>query len=309
MVNLKEWDRQRWPSWLLPMKKPITKPKIVWKFGSSITVPMVGLLSRFWTTCLNTTTVHNHHVFLNVTNQHYRDNKKPLITICNHTSCIDDPLVWGALLPWKWHLNSDRQRWSAAAEEICFSKTSHAVFFAFGKTFPVVRGMSIYQPSMDFAVELLKERAWLHVFPQGKVTSEIKDVKLNESVDDQINSVTLRSDEDAIKIYELKWGLARIILDVLYENPGSSVSLLPFYHVGMDEVLPTKIPYRPKIGKKVTINVREEGPIDINLNLISQLTNKKTNRRSQRIAIMKFVENELKMLKIRTHKLHQELNS
>lgn len=54
----------------------------------------------------------------------------------------------------------------------------------------------------------------------------------------------------------LKWGVGRLIAD-------SNVCpiVIPFWHIGMDNVLPNIEPYRPKIGKIVTLNVGS--PIDL----------------------------------------------
>lgn len=168
----------KWPTLLPFHSSNVANPSIRWRLGSRLVVPGVGLFSKFWMTVANTSTVHNATVFHNALDVNYRSNKqsmlttpqdvlptatdslisvaaesresectsatpngrRPLITYSNHASCLDDPLMWGALIPFKWQFNSDRHRWSAAAAEVCFSKPWHSIFFSLGKTFPIIRG-------------------------------------------------------------------------------------------------------------------------------------------------------------------------
>ena len=103
---------------------------------------------------VNKSTVYNANVFNETLNRNYlalissssssssktKLPRRPLITYCNHTSCMDDPLIWGSLMPFNWLLNSNRIRWTSAAAEICFISPIYTTFFALGKTFPMIRG-------------------------------------------------------------------------------------------------------------------------------------------------------------------------
>jgi len=302
-------DEFFWPSNLLSVRRPISNSSNVFKIGSSLTVPTVALLSKILTK-LNYFTVHNHQVFLDSLAKH-RLQKKPFISISNHSSCIDDPILWGALFPWKWICNPIKHRWSAAAHDVCFTKNFHTIFFAFGKTFPIVRGKGIYQPAMDFAVELLKEYQFLHVFPQGKVVqeSDLDDQNINIITKANYNELSLTCKEDENKSYCFKWGIARLILDLITDT--QSIEVLPFYHLGMDKVLPNIKPYIPQIGKKVTVYIRKEGPILFNRNFIDNiLCNGDTSlsTKERRIAITKFLEEETKKLKWKAIEKHFSLS-
>ena len=68
-----------------------------------------------------------------------RPKDTPLITVTNHHSCMDEPLIWGCLKN-KHLTNNSLMRWALAAHDICFSNKFHALFFAFGKSIPIVRG-------------------------------------------------------------------------------------------------------------------------------------------------------------------------
>ena len=131
----------------------------------------------------------------------------------------------GASLPMSKFTKIDNKefRWSLAAREICFSKPLHSMFFRMGKVVPVVRGNGVYQPIMNQMLEELNTGAWVHIFPEGKVNDEKKHLRL-------------------------KWGVGRLVADA-EQTP----IVLPFYHFGMDDILPNKLPYRPQINKKLTI--------------------------------------------------------
>ena len=157
-TNQKNFDIRlptgQWPSLLSLEGTCVSNPSFRWRLGSRFVVPTVGLVSKFWMQVANNSVVHNAAILYEALNQNYlasrassrwifRDPyavRRPLITYSNHSSCLDDPLMWGSLIPLKWQFNSDRHRWSGAAEEVCFSKYWHKLFFSLGKTFPIIRG-------------------------------------------------------------------------------------------------------------------------------------------------------------------------
>ena len=56
-------------------------------------------------------------------------------------------MVFLGILKFKHLVNRGLMRWAIAAHDICFTRKSHALFFAFGKSIPVVRGNGIFQVS------------------------------------------------------------------------------------------------------------------------------------------------------------------
>jgi monolysocardiolipin acyltransferase len=82
---------------------------------------------------LNDTKVHNLSQILDLVKN--RPKGKPLITVSNHDSCIDDPLLFGAILPTKYFFDFDKKyfRWSLGAKEVCFSKPSHSLIMRAGQ--------------------------------------------------------------------------------------------------------------------------------------------------------------------------------
>lgn len=149
----------------------------------------VGSLSKAWVSFLNSTTVHNADTLLHLVRS--RPNGLPLITVSNHMSTLDDPLLWGFKgFP---SCDANLSRWVLAAEDICFKSSPLSYFFRLGKCeflclfwlssecscicvggfvsdlvicagkcIPITRGGGIYQEHMNEALERLSEGAWVN---------------------------------------------------------------------------------------------------------------------------------------------------
>lgn len=241
----------------------------LWQLGSAIVIPAVGILSKIMAGWLNTMKVHNREVLIDALDN--RPAGTPLITVSNHHSCLDDPVLWG-ILDWRHILNSRVMRWTAAAHDICFTNDWHAQFFAMGKTFPVVRGDGVYQKAMDFCLERLNSGAWVHFFPEGKVN-----MAKNEFI-------------------RLKWGIGRLIAECKI-----CPIVIPFWHLGMDSVLPNVEPYIPRFGQTVTILFGK--PVDFSA-LREKLWSEMKTAMEQRKIITDKLQDELFQLKSQAEILH-----
>ncbi|KAI8343290.1 acyltransferase-domain-containing protein [Chlamydoabsidia padenii] len=170
-----------------------------WRAGSTLVIGSIGLVSKFLLTCLESTKVYHMDRFLSILQDDQR--QRGLITVSNHLSVWDDPVLWG-VFPMKTLLDIDKMRWVLGAADICYTTLFKATFFSMGQAIPTIRGGGIYQPAMDFAINKLNHAGWIHVFPEGKVNQ---------------TPMMLR----------FKWGVGRLIMD---SDPCPIV--IPIWHQG-----------------------------------------------------------------------------
>jgi len=169
---------------------------------------------------------------------------------------------------------------------------------------------------MDYALDLMKNNAFLHFFPQARTVDdheEPKRIKIPSDEGDhelkkRLKDVTLR-DKDFEKGYELKWGLARLLLETLGEESSRRrVLLLPFYHLGMNHALPNERYYIPRVFKTIYVYIRDAGPIQFDHEYLKNVCfNGDTNIpiHLKRSLIMKRVEEELKLIKLKAIQFKQ----
>lgn len=127
---------------------------------------------------------------------------------------------------------------------------------------------------MDFLIERLKEGQWVHIFPEGKVNMSMEHMRL-------------------------KWGVGRLV----YDSPVCPI-VLPFYHIGMDKILPNRTPYIPRVGKTVTVVVGE--PMDFK-ELVSEMREKQEDPTTARKVITDKIQEELGKLRDKAEELHKEM--
>lgn len=200
----------------------------------------VGAFAKLVTSVLNSCIVYNRETLIHLVR--CRTPGTPLITVSNHMSTLDDPLMWGFK---GFPITDSRQaRWVLAAEDICFKNTVLTYFFRLGKCIPITRGGGIYQEHMNEALDRLSEGGWLHTFPEGKVS------------------------QDHASIGRLKWGTASLIA----RSPITPI-VLPIVHCGFEKVMPEKIffgrrPPFPLCNKEIRIVIGD--PIEFDLPRLKQ---------------------------------------
>jgi 1-acyl-sn-glycerol-3-phosphate acyltransferase len=129
---------------------------------------------------------------------------RPLITVSNHDSTLDDPASWG-VLPVSSFLPGVC-RWVMCAEELTFYTAPIARYFGWGQGIPTYRGRGVHQPGMELAIERASRGDWIHVFPEGRITLEEE-------------------------FSRLKWGIGRIIAE-----SARPPIILPVMHRGSSRV-------------------------------------------------------------------------
>lgn len=149
---------------------------------------------------------------------------RPIITISNHVSTMDDPFLFGTL-PFNIVNNSRRMRWCLGARELCFSSKIVSFFCGSGRVLPIIRGDGIYQPAIDLSIKKLNDGGWIHLFPEGFVSQDMKNIKM------------------------FRWGVARMILECK-----QAPLIVPFYHEGLNVTMPLEPePPIPKYGSNIHI--------------------------------------------------------
>ncbi|XP_064605381.1 tafazzin-like [Liolophura sinensis] len=259
---------QRW----LKIQNPRNSTRL-WMIGSKIAVYTVGLLSKLWLGGFNSLNLVNKELLYKAL-----ENRLPeqgLITVANHYSCFDEPLLWGTL-KCKHLVNHKLMRWSPAAHNICYTNYIHALFFSLGKSVALRRCDGVYQRGMGFLSDRLKQGHWVHFFPEGRVN---------------LNKEHLR----------LKWGVGRLISEC-----NITPVIIPMFHLGIDDILPNREPYIPRIRKRVTVLVGE--PIEISEE-ISHLKQAHKTPREIRKFITDCIQEELRVLRVQAEQIHAAWNS
>ncbi|RUP45989.1 acyltransferase-domain-containing protein [Jimgerdemannia flammicorona] len=222
----------------------------VWRVAAAATVTLVGMIAKMflWVTHVE---VEGLEAFLDVVldekrtkpivtehNQEHLFDSTTLvisylclspfsfdfITVANHCSVMDDPILWG-LMPLRSFLKCpQRMRWVLAAADVCFTNPAFSFFFALGQTLPIVRGDGIYQPCMDYAVWCMRHHArWIHVFPESRVNQTREMIRW-------------------------KWGVGRLVME-----GGEESIVIPIWHRGMENIMRENDPFRPRLFQHLVV--------------------------------------------------------
>ncbi|QIX00515.1 hypothetical protein AMS68_006032 [Peltaster fructicola] len=249
---------------------------------SALTIGVVGLLCRSFLFALNRTEVYGLEKFLHLVDSRKdpEQRQRGLITVANHVSVMDEPVIWGAM-PFKYHWDTNNNRYSLASYDIMFNKGIKALdqFFYHGNTLPTHRGAHSqpggpFQPTMREMIRLLSN-------PHGKPTM-ITQEKSSWPTSDPFSDAELTyttNGKDIVPAYSaypsrkyswvhifpegkihqhpekhmryFKWGIARLILE---SEPCPDV--VPIWIDGMQEVMDDKRPWprpMPRAGKDIKI--------------------------------------------------------
>jgi monolysocardiolipin acyltransferase len=181
---------------------------------------------------LNDTKVYNGDRFASCV-ESARQATQPLISVSNHTSTIDDPVVLSAVTPPALLKHKLYARWAWCAEEICFKNPFFAVFFRLGKITPIRRGVGLQQEGMAEALTYMTKGDWFHIFPEGKCIQE-----------------------EPKQFKRLKWGVGKLIAEASAQPGVKTPIVLPFVHRGMPKIMPF-YHYIPRIRKPLRVLVGE----------------------------------------------------
>ena len=184
-----------------------------------------------------------------------RKTGQPLLSVSNHQSVLDDPGLWGALLPY-WMIRPDVFRWNICTEDVFFSLPFLTTrMFGAGNVMPLDRSGSLEQPMFRKFYEKLAAGKWCHIFPEGKIFQD------------------WRFDDEQPKLGPFKPGIGKLIahlpqgvdpiivrsklkmLSICKQTPLNACNFhninsticyyidsyllqVPIYHTGMDRIVP-----------------------------------------------------------------------
>ena len=176
----------------------------------------------------------------------------PMITVANHVSVLDDPVVL-TLLGGGTPAPPRATRWTPATREIVFASRARAAWFGAGQCIPIERDLGcppggLTQPGLRACAERLmatgagdhNRSRWVHIFPEGRICQK-----------------GLGRAWDGHERDYLRWGVGKVaawaslpsspMLRVRESSTAPAPSstapvippvILPFYHLGMAAALP-----------------------------------------------------------------------
>ncbi|KAH9898836.1 hypothetical protein F4778DRAFT_741244 [Xylariomycetidae sp. FL2044] len=271
------------PNAVDPSRLPVQQPGS-WRLASSLVMGLTGAASSAFLYGLNTVQVHGLDRFLHLLDQRKDVEKRQrgLITVSNHISILDDPLMWG-VLPLRYAFHPSNLRWGLGAHDICFKNNLLGSFFFYGQVLPAHRLQhsphgGLFQPTMTQAIRLLSSQPFISPQPATKAPQSPHDYDISDPfTGDALAYTTTGSDQwPAPSAYAqnkyswvhvfpeacvhqhpnmylryFKWGISRLILE---SEPMPDV--LPIFIDGTQRVMPEdrKWPrFVPRFGTTIRV--------------------------------------------------------
>ncbi|KAI1789890.1 acyltransferase-domain-containing protein [Ganoderma leucocontextum] len=232
-------------------------------FLSKATVSAVGLGSKALLNLgfCSSVTVNGLGNLLKTLEDEERNRRRGIVTMSNHISTLDDPVVWG-VLPARFYRDSRRTRWTLGAADIMFTNPVFSTFFRYGQVIETFRGDGIFQPAIDDAIQKLNCGEWVHLFGEGKVNQESNDIEK----------------PNAAKLLRFKWGMCvapspcRLPNNALTVNHSGRILMeaqrppviIPMWLTGFDKLMPEgrSFPYKflPRAGAALSVTFGQPVP-------------------------------------------------
>ncbi|EME45737.1 hypothetical protein DOTSEDRAFT_71434 [Dothistroma septosporum NZE10] len=268
------------------------EPPLAWRATSAATLGIVGLLCRSFLYAFNRTETTGLDRFLNMLDERKDEQGRTrgLITVSNHVSVLDDPMIWG-VLPHKYFWNSKNMRYSLGSFDICFKNGQRSLlsaFFTYGNTLPTHRSAhskfgGLFQPTMTQCIKLLSDPHSVQAqaaelnLPEDKTAFPSTDPFSSSALYYSTNGEDsfpapaaypsrrhswihifpegmIHQHPDKVMRY-FKWGVARLILEA---EPCPDV--MPMWIDGPQHVMDNERGFPkplPRIGKDISVNFGE----------------------------------------------------
>ncbi|KAI2638257.1 acyltransferase [Xylaria nigripes] len=225
---------------------PPEQPALPWRMTSSLIMGLTASLSRVFIYSLNTVEVTGLQRFLDILDRREDINKRErgLITVSNHISILDDPLMWG-VLPFRHAFNPSNHRWGLGAHDICFKNGLLHAFFSAGQVLPTHRLQhsphgGLFQPTVSQAIRLLSSRPFARSTLAGGTVDDEVDIPGQSPIYTKSRFSWVHVFPEACvhqhpKMFMryFKWGMSRMILE---SEPMPDV--LPIFIDGTQKIMP-----------------------------------------------------------------------
>ncbi|GAW23930.1 hypothetical protein ANO14919_135070 [Xylariales sp. No.14919] len=245
-------------------KSLAARPSLSRRAASSLIMGLTASLSRVFLYSLNSVEVTGLQRFLDIRDRRKDVHKRQrgLLTVCNHVSVSDDPLMWG-VLPFGDAFNPSNHRWSLGAQDICFKNGLLAAFFSSGQVLPTHRlHYSPYggpfQPTVSQAIRLLSAQPFVKPLPpDGEGAREVDVPDLPPVHAGNRHSWVHVFPEACVHQHPkmfmryFKWGVSRMILE---SEPMPDV--LPIFIDGTQHMMPEDRGwprFLPRFGVKLRV--------------------------------------------------------
>ncbi|KAK6068827.1 acyltransferase [Seiridium cupressi] len=270
------------------VRAPLQHPSLPWRASSAMITGLTGMLCRGFLYGFNNVEVNGLQRFLKVLDEREDVDKRErgLLTVCNHVSVIDDPMVWG-VLPARYTFNPTNLRWGLGAHDICFKNKALSTFFSLGQVLPTHRLLysqhgGAFQPTIPQAIRLLSAQPFTGAQPGSPPphSSSIPDVP-DPFTTGGLNYTTTGTDSfvapsayaqnrlawvhvfpegcihqsSALSLRYFKWGMSRLILE---SDPMPDV--LPMFIDGTQHMMSeerTFPRFLPRINKTFRVSFGE----------------------------------------------------
>ena len=148
-----------------------------------------------------------------------RNSEIGLLTVSNHHSMLDDPILLSSILPPRIFSQPSLMRVGWCSGHICLQNFAFARFCEMGKTRPSMRLSGLGQPYLKDAANLSSADKWIHLCTQGRVFQHSE----------------VRDDSDYFKTGSGK------ILATIYAQTDRLSMIITIYHEVNGDILPQQI--------------------------------------------------------------------
>ena len=233
---------------------------------------------------MNTVQVHDYE---NFTAAYEARHVRPLLTVCNHDSCIDDPMLSTWLVPLKDKLSHTSHSWRLCGEDMCFKTPALAAAFGVLHTLPIKRqvewkvdgsggtdsddGVQRHQRRQSGEEKGVEKEGGDSSFVSSAGQSGIMQLRLKQ-LTDKLGTGWVHLFPEG-RIWQgttvggtdpyLRWGVGKMVAAAKV-----TPAILPYVHVGMASVLPHSkannrlISAVPSYGQTVSIKVGRPVEVD-----------------------------------------------